>query len=259
MTIGLAAIGAGLACGLTPEQAARALALVEPIAGRLRPLPARGGATLIDDSFSAALPSIEAALQTLRALPARRRIVVLGQPAAQGAEAEAAHAEIGALAGHSADLLICKGDWGLAAIRAARLTRPEIGAAVVHTSTAALAALPNDLGSGDLVLVKGAAEARMERVAAGLLAQLERAPAWLVRQEPAWRSVRVGAPDRPTWLRVDLDAVAANVRRLPAVPHHPMLVKCVGPAYVSGGGPQKRTDGRPWHWSTRARSGTLGT
>jgi len=78
VTIGLAAVGAALTCGVPLAQAAQALALVEPAAGRLRPLPMRGGATLLDDSFSAALPSVMAALRTLRALPARRRIAVLG-------------------------------------------------------------------------------------------------------------------------------------------------------------------------------------
>jgi len=119
VTIALAAIGAALACGLALEQAVQALALVEPIAGRLRPLPGRGGATLLDDSVSAALPAILAALRTLAALPARRRIAVLGQPAAMGVGAAAAYAQIGALAGQVADVLICDGDWGAAAVQAA--------------------------------------------------------------------------------------------------------------------------------------------
>ena len=42
------------------------------------------GAMLLDDSFSAALPSVHAALETLAGLPARRRIAVLGPPAAIG-------------------------------------------------------------------------------------------------------------------------------------------------------------------------------
>lgn len=234
VTIGLAAVAAALACGLTLEQAARGLALLEPIAGRLRPLPGRDGATLIDDSFSAALPSIVAGLQTLRALPARRRIAVLGQPAALGAGAEAAYARIGSLAARSADRLIFKGDWGLAATQAARRARPEIDAVVVHTATAALEALPSDLGAGDVVLIKGAAEARMERVAAGVLAQPERAPSWLVRQEPAWRSVRAGAPDRPTWLRIDLDAIGHNIRRLREIAGVPLMVTLKADAYGHG-------------------------
>jgi alanine racemase len=234
VTIGLATIGAALACGLPLEQAAQALALVEPIAGRLRPLPARGGATLLDDSVSAALPSILAALRTLAALPARRRIAVLGQPAAMGVGAEAAHAQIGALAGQVADVLICDGDWGVAAIQAARRARPNIDATIVYTSSAALAALPIGLGPGDLLLIKGDAAARMERVAAGLLDRPERAASALVRQQPAWRSVRAGAPDRPTWLRIDLDAIGHNIRRLRAIAGVPLMVTLKADAYGHG-------------------------
>src|SRR6185503_416982 len=126
------------------------------------------------------------ALRTLAVLPARRRIAVLGPPAAIGVGAEAAHAQIGALAGQVADMLICHGDWGVAAIQAARRARPDIETSIVYTSSAALAALPPDLGPGDLILIKGAAAARMEQVAAGLLDRPERAASALVRQEPAW-------------------------------------------------------------------------
>src|SRR5215213_4735521 len=119
MMIGLAAVGAALACGLALEQAAQALAQVEPIAGRLRPLTARGGATLLDDSISAALSAVLAALRALAALPARRRIAVLGAPAALGVGADAAYAQIGALAAQMADQVICQGDWGVAAVQAA--------------------------------------------------------------------------------------------------------------------------------------------
>jgi len=164
VTIGLAAVGAALACGLALEQAAAALAQIEPAAGRLRPLPARGGATLLDDSFSAALPAVWAALHTLADLPAGRRIAVLGQPSAQGAAAQAVFEEIGALAGQVADVLICKGDWGVAAAQAARRARPEIDAVVVHTTAATLAALPNDLGPGDLVLIKGDPSKKIEDI-----------------------------------------------------------------------------------------------
>jgi len=234
VTIGLAAIGVALACGLALEQAAQALALVEPIAGRLRPLPARGGAALLDDSVSAALPAMLAALRTLAALPAGRRIAVLGQPAAMRVGAEAAYAQIGALAGQVADVLICDGDWGVAAIQAARRARPDIDATIVYTSSAALAALPSELGPGDLVLIKGDAAARMERVAAGLLGQPDRAASVLVRQEPAWRSVRAGAPDRPTWLRIDLDAIGHNIRRLRAIAGVPLMVALKADAYGHG-------------------------
>jgi alanine racemase len=233
VTIALAAVGAALASGMPLEAAARALSQVAPLEGRLRALPARG-ATLIDDTFNATLPSVLAALRTLAALPARRRIAVLGALTDAGAHAEAAYSEIGALAGTVADRLVCKGDWGTIAVHAARQARPNLEAAIVHTAADALHALPADLGAGDLVLVKGGAAARMERIVAGLLDPQIAPGEVLVRQEPAWRSVRVGAPDRPTWVRIDLDAIAHNIRRLRAIAGVPLMVVLKGDAYGHG-------------------------
>ena len=294
----LAAVAVGLVCGLPLTTCAAHVATLEPPAGRLRPLPARGGATLLDDSYSASPPSARAALHALAALPAQRRYVVLGALAGLPPGAEAPfYAELGTLAAHSADMLVLKGDWGVVAAQAALAARPGLPVAVVNTAEAALAALPADLGAGDLVLVKGSAEARMERVAAGLLevsappltplpplplrgegeftpSVLLPAPPspvlgeeeardgvllpappspvlgeggrggeghsstaiarLLVRQEPAWRSVRIGAPDRPTWLRVDLDAIAANVRRLRAIAATPVMAVLKGDGYGHG-------------------------
>jgi alanine racemase len=53
----------------------------------------------------------------------------------------------------------------------------------------------------------------MERIVAGLLAEPERAGELLVRQSPGWLQVRPLTQDRPTWLEVDLEALAGNVRR----------------------------------------------
>lgn len=63
-----------------------------------------------------------------------------------------------------------------------------------------------------ILLVKGDRPARMERIVAALLAQPERAPDLLVRQSPGWLQVRPLTQDRPTWVEIDLEAVAGNVR-----------------------------------------------
>ena len=231
----LAAVAVGLACGLSLATCAAHVGTVEPPAGRLRPLPARGGATVLDDSFSASPPSAEAALRALAALPAQRRYAVLGPLSGLPPGAEAPfYATLGTLAAHSADMLVLKGDWGVVVAQAAHLARPDLPVVVVNTAEAVLAALPATLAPGDVVLVKGATEARMERVVAGLTPPTLPLNELLVRQEPAWRTVRIGAADRPTWLRVDLDAIAANVRHLRQLAGVPVMAVLKGDGYGHG-------------------------
>ncbi|NTW03116.1 MAG: alanine racemase, partial [Oscillochloris sp.] len=231
----LAGVTAGLACGMELEECAAALSTLGPMPGRLRLLSGRSGADILDDSFSAAPPAALAALEILATLPARRRIAVLGSLSElPPGEEEPFYRELGERAALAADLLVLKGDWGVIAARSAHTARPNVAVTVVDTADAAIAALPSDLGPGDLVLVKGGAEARMERVVARLIEESPTSAALLVRQEPAWRSVRVGAPGRPTWLRIDLDALAGNVRRLRAIADVPLMAVLKADAYGHG-------------------------
>jgi alanine racemase len=231
VTTALAAASVLLVCGGTLEAAALALAQVEPNPGRLRPLPGQGGASLLDDSFSSSLPSIRAAIETLKTLPAQRRIIVLGA----SRSLSLAHAEeIGAQIGASADQFICLGDTGSAIVQSARRVNPELDTALADTAMAALAALPAALSRGDLVLIKGGADTRMERVTAGLVDKTVDISTALVRQESAWRSVRAGALDRPTWLRIDLDAIGQNVHRLRELAGVPLMVTLKADAYGHG-------------------------
>lgn len=233
----LAAAGVALACGMNLVDAAARLAWLEPPAGRMRPLPARGGAIVLDDSIGAEPPAMLAALRTLAALPARRRIAVLGDlPAASldAGDGEDAHALAGVLAARVADYLIWHGDGGAHAVRAARRMRPDLPVHVVHTITAALEALPQDPGEGDVVLVCGGPAARLERLVAALLAPPADAATALVRQDRGWRAVRVADPGRPTWARIDLDAISGNVRALRALAGVPLMAVLKADAYGHG-------------------------
>ncbi len=230
----LAAVSVALACGIPLEEAARQLERITPVAGRLHPLPARQNATLLDDTFSAGMPSLRAALQTLEALPAQRRIVILGEINDLGRDPAAACEEIGVHAGSVADHLICRGDWGTKIVQAARRVNTSLRTDIVHTAAATLQALPTDLQDGDLLLIKGSTEARMERITADLLAPHISADRVLVRHEPGWQTVHIGAPDRPTWARIDLDAIAHNIRRLRAIAGVPVMVVLKADAYGHG-------------------------
>ncbi|MFV9503309.1 MAG: alanine racemase [Oscillochloridaceae bacterium umkhey_bin13] len=248
----LAAAGVGIIYHIALDQIVKALATLEPPAGRLRPLTGLSGATILDDSLGASPPSVRAALETLAALPAARRIAVLGPLAGlpPGGEAPFYH-ELGTRAAQAADLVVCKGDWGVVMSRAAQAQRPDLPITIADTTAGLLTALPADLGKGDLVLVTGDAVARMERVVKALVVG-EPAPGAapmttdesnpvepvptpaIVRQEATWHSVRIGMPDRPTWLQVDLDALAGNVAALRAATATPVMAVLKGDGYGHG-------------------------
>jgi alanine racemase len=232
--IALAAISVALACGLPLESAADILQHIELLNGHLRPLPTESGAMVLDDTASASPPSIQSALRSLAVLPAQRRIVLLGDPGDHTPNPESNYREMGQQASAIADTLICKGDWGTTAIQAAHETRPDLPASVVYTATAALHALPADLGPGDLILMKGSANARMERIVAGLLDPTINPAHVLVRQEPVWHAIRIGMPDRPTAARIDLDAIAHNIRRLREIAGVPLMAVIKADAYGHG-------------------------
>ncbi len=222
----LAAVAAGLVYGVPWEAMARALASVERLPGRTRLLPGLNDALLLDDSYSAIPTSALAALETLRALPAQRRFVVLGDMVDLGEAAEEGHRQVGQRVADVADRLITKGDLAHHAADAARGTGMSSAALfVAYTDEDVVQSLADELGPGDLVLLKGSAEARLERVTRRLLRGSGVGPdAHLVellpRHHRGWRDVRLQRPGRPTWIDVDLGAIAHNVRR---------LVEIVGP------------------------------
>jgi Alr-MurF fusion protein len=58
----------------------------------------------------------------------------------------------------------------------------------------------------------------------------------LVRQERSFAQLRIAAPDRPTWLEIDLGAIAGNVRRLQGIvgPQVRLLATLKADAYGHG-------------------------
>jgi len=172
----LAAAAAGRLLGLSPEEIASGLAAFRPVPGRLELRRLPGGVTVIDDTYNANPASVEAAVETLRALRgAARGLLVLGEMRELGPAAAALHREMGRLAARSgaARLYAC-GPWreevaagavaaGLAAASVVTGSREEIGAA-----------LAAEVRAGDWVLVKGSRAAGMEAIVALLEAALRR-------------------------------------------------------------------------------------
>jgi len=141
------------------------LAGLEPVAGRLNPRTGPGGLRLIDDSYNANPDSVRAAVDVLVGLPGRHWLV-LGDLGELGADALRLHGELGAAARTAGvDALYAVGELSRGAVAA-------FGKGARHFVDQAglIAALREELGPGDLVLVKGSRRAAMERVADALCA-----------------------------------------------------------------------------------------
>lgn len=211
----LAAAAVGLACDLSWDEIARGLAKVAPMPGRTRLLDGINGSRILDDSYNASPASSLAALEALCALPARRRLVLLGDMAELGSYAQEGHRRVGQRCAAVADYLVTKGDLAqLAAEAALQAGIPPERVRVTHTASDAARALAALAEPEDLILIKGSAEARLEFITRELLRRPQEAPTVLPRQTRGWRHVRLGRPGRPAWVDVDLEAVAGNVRAI---------------------------------------------
>jgi UDP-N-acetylmuramoyl-tripeptide--D-alanyl-D-alanine ligase len=150
-----AAIAAAGTLGVTPDIAAAALASATASEGRMQVLTAPGGAVVVNDAYNANPTSVVAALDTLAAMPARRRAAVLGLMA----EIDDPPASHRLVAAHAARL----------GIEVMAVAVDLYGVTPVENPIRAL----GSLGPGDAVLVKGSLVAGLQPVAAQLAAGAE--------------------------------------------------------------------------------------
>jgi len=154
----LAAAAAAHAAGIDVETIAKGLSAFRPYTGRLQVKQARGGATVIDDSYNANPDSVRAAIDVLASCPGPT-VLVLGDMGEVGAQGPEFHREVGAYAR-------AKGIASLLALgEAAREAVQAFGPGARHFDT------PEELVanvSGRSILVKGSRFMRMERVVAAL-------------------------------------------------------------------------------------------
>jgi alanine racemase len=220
--VALAAVAAGLVYGIPVAEALAALEQMEPLAGRLRPLAGRGGAIILDDTYNSSPAAALVALQTLNqaARPGSRRIAILGVMSDLGSYTEEGQRQVGVAAARRADYLLVKGEEARPMAEAA-LAAGAGGASphvtIANTDDDVLRHVEPLLEPGAVILVKGSQEARLEGVVAGLLADPAQAATHLVRQNRAWQGIRLVRPGRPTWVEVDLEAIAGNVERIAAI------------------------------------------
>lgn len=191
-----AAAAVGLVLNLNLVEISEALHNYTPPSGRLRLLRGIKNSFILDDTYNASPESMRLALDTLKELPAKRKIAVLGDMLEIGRYTEQAHRAVGDQAGEFIDLLFTVGPRakfiadevltsGLERI-ARQLESNQVFK--FDDSLAAGRALDPLIQPGDLILVKGSQATRMERAVEEIMAHPEKTKELLVRQEDYWKA-----------------------------------------------------------------------
>jgi UDP-N-acetylmuramoyl-tripeptide--D-alanyl-D-alanine ligase len=176
VTSALAAIATGRALGVQLDEAAAALARVEPVPFKLSVLETPSGATILRDDYKGTACTVPAALQALASARARRKLLVLGPIVGFDPDPpELYFADLVREARRSADLVLLVGreaEYGLGA----RSHPGDDSVQAFPDAAAAASHLRALLEPGDLVLVKTPRlEEHLERVS---LAQVRPVGCW---------------------------------------------------------------------------------
>jgi UDP-N-acetylmuramyl pentapeptide synthase len=159
----LYALAVARALGVGLDAAIGRLERLAPTPGRLEPRPQAGGAWILSDEFKAGTETVDRALEALAALPAKRRLVVIGQVEEAPKPMRAYYRELGRRIGGIAARVVVVGEAADAVrsgLRAAGVA-PEAIASCREVFDVPAALGP--LGDGDLVLVKGRIDQKLER------------------------------------------------------------------------------------------------
>jgi len=149
-----AAVAVAGVLGVAAADMAKGLESAEVSAMRMDLRTGRRGLRVLDDSYNANPASVEAALRALAAVPARRRVAVLGKMEELGSSSPEAHRQVGAAA-------------AALGIEVVAVGTADYGVDDVGTVAAAVDRLAT-LGDGDVVLVKASRRSGLDVLAAEL-------------------------------------------------------------------------------------------
>ena len=168
----LAAVTVALEEGVDLDRALAALETLEPTPGRLQPVPLANGAILLRDDFKSAQETIEAALDLLAEIPVKRRMVVLGDVSepvgAQGPIYRRLGQRVAEVASRAVFVTGSNYSAYMAGARKGGLPKEAVVNAHGRVRLA-IEALKDDLGPGDVVLIKGRDTQHLARVALSLM------------------------------------------------------------------------------------------
>jgi UDP-N-acetylmuramoyl-tripeptide--D-alanyl-D-alanine ligase len=165
----LAAIAVGLRSGMSLEECAVAV-------GELRAGDKRGevlewrGAILINDCYNSNPKALDAMVDALMSMPAKRHVVIAGEMLELGVEAEALHAACGRkMADRGVSVVV--GVRGVAEKLVTAAQEAGLEAVFVQDAEAAGEWMQENVREGDAVLLKASRGVRLERALTGLAAK----------------------------------------------------------------------------------------
>jgi UDP-N-acetylmuramyl pentapeptide synthase len=170
----LAAVAVSLAEGFTLDQIIPGLEALSPTPSRLEPIRLENGAIILRDDYKSSLETIEAALDVLSEIPAERRMVVLGEVGEPTGPPRAIYRSVGERVGRIAEratfIVRQNGKYKSYATGAVRggLSRD----ALLNSQGSirkVVEILQRELRPGDVVLIKGRDNQRLERVSLSLM------------------------------------------------------------------------------------------
>jgi len=170
----LGALATAVHCGVPLEQAVAQLALVEPIPGRMQPVPLPNGATAICDTYNSALPMLQAAMNFLSQARAGRKIAVVHDVFDSGLTSRPRARDLARRVAAAADICVfIGGDAGCAAREAVKAgVARSVQAHAFKTADEAVTFLRGELRQGDLLLVQGGDRRHLERITIAQLGEV---------------------------------------------------------------------------------------
>lgn len=154
LTSALAAIGGGLAAGLSLAECAEGIAKVPPAEGRAQLVRCEQGITFIRDDFKASYPTIQPLLDQLATAKAKRKIVVLGSISDIRRKKEREYHRIANKALEVADIVIFAGGFASYALKARQPDNERRLLAFTSIRDACLY-VQSICQEGDLIVLKG--------------------------------------------------------------------------------------------------------
>lgn len=162
----LVALAVAKVLGISWDETIGALEKFQPPKMRLQRLWLNSpGCWVINDAYNANPDSVKAALRTLKALPKRRKVAVLGEMLELGEFHEQGHMEVGKIAAETVDLLIVIGENAFGIVKGAESAgMPSERIVKFSNLDEAKEKWRNLLLQGDLVLLKASRAIGLERL-----------------------------------------------------------------------------------------------